>query len=162
MNGNGITDFHSHILPGADHGSKNRETTKRQLEILKSIGVERVVATPHFYPQIDSVESFLEKRAAAVERLQSIYDAKMPTVFPGAEVLVCPGIDHMQHLDKLCIPGTDVILLEMPMSGWSAEIIETVRRISASGLVAVMAHIDRYKKTEIAKLSLECDRLLYP
>ena len=39
-----ITDFHSHVLPGADHGSDSVETSERQLELLNGAGIDRVVA----------------------------------------------------------------------------------------------------------------------
>ena len=54
MEKNKIIDFHAHILPGADHGSRDVKTTKAQLEMLAGAGVKAVVATPHFYPQKDS------------------------------------------------------------------------------------------------------------
>ena len=43
-----ITDFHSHVLPGADHGSDSVETSERQLELVDGAGIDRVVAAPHF------------------------------------------------------------------------------------------------------------------
>ena len=138
-----IIDFHAHILPGADHGSKDTNTTKSQLELLKKAGVEAVVATPHFYPQNDNVESFLDRRKACTEELLTIVGER-PEIYLGAEVLVCAGIDHMPGLERLCIEGTDVILLEMPFSSWRDEHIEAVGKISRSGLTVVMAHIDRY------------------
>jgi protein-tyrosine phosphatase len=153
-----IIDFHAHILPGADHGSRNTETTRAQLELLKKAGVGAVVATPHFYPQNDSVEDFLERRSLCAKELSAI-DVERPSVYLGAEVLVCAGIDHMPGLEKLCIEGTDVILLEMPFNSWREEHIEAVARISRSGLTVVMAHIDRYPEKDVARLLSECDVL---
>ncbi len=153
-----IIDFHAHILPGADHGSSDKKTTKKQLEMLKNAGVEAVVATPHFYPQKDSVESFLERREMCVRELLEIEGERIP-VYLGAEVLVCAGIDHMPDLEKLCIEGTDVILLEMPFNSWREEHVEAVARISRSGLTVVMAHIDRYPEKDVARLLSECDVL---
>ena len=37
-------DFHSHIIPGADHGSKSVEVSKKQLEIAANAGVKYIVA----------------------------------------------------------------------------------------------------------------------
>ena len=39
-----LYDFHSHILPGADHGSSGIEATEKQLDIIKDSGVGAVVA----------------------------------------------------------------------------------------------------------------------
>lgn len=152
----GMIDFHAHILPGADHGSRNKETTAAQLEIYKRLGVEAVVATPHFYPQRDSVESFLERRNRCTEGISELLSDEMPRVYLGAEVLVCPGIDHMPDLERLCVKGTNTLLLEMPFSSWSEEHIETVRRISRRDLSVVMAHIDRYPMRDVERLFEEC------
>ena len=153
-----IIDFHTHILPGADHGSKNVETTKAQLALLNKAGVTAAVATPHFYPQNDSVESFLERRSRCAEELFAI-SGERPEVYLGAEVLVCAGIDHMPNIERLCIEGTETILLEMPFSSWREEHIEAVARIARSGLNVVMAHIDRYPEKDLIKLFSECDVL---
>ena len=153
-----IIDFHAHILPGADHGSRDIKTTKAQLEMMAKAGIEAVVATPHFYPQNDSVDSFLERRKRCAEALLEI-EGERPEIYLGAEVLVCAGIDHMPGLERLCIEGTNVILLEMPFNSWRDEHIEAVGRIARSGLQVVMAHIDRYPEKDIVKLLSECDVL---
>jgi len=159
MKANGIIDFHAHILPRADHGSDSLETTKKQLLYLKRCGVCTVVATPHFYPQRDNVDTFLKRREESWCRLKSEITEDMPRVLLGAEVLVCSGIDHMPGIERLCVEGTEVILLEMPMGPWRDEHIEAVRRISRLGLTVVMAHIDRYREEEVARLCEDCDVL---
>ena len=43
------TDFHSHILPDMDDGSRCAEDSLKMLRMEAEQGVTRVVATPHFY-----------------------------------------------------------------------------------------------------------------
>ena len=62
-------DFHSHILPGADHGSDSLEMSLSQLENAKAAGVSTIVATPHFYPDVDNVPDFLARREKAYDML---------------------------------------------------------------------------------------------
>ena len=58
-----LTDFHSHILPGIDDGSKRVSDSLAMLKILRSQGVERVIFTPHFYAhRNESVNSFIKRR----------------------------------------------------------------------------------------------------
>ena len=45
----GVIDFHSHILPGIDDGSRNVETSIGMLRMCKEHGVDTMIATPHFY-----------------------------------------------------------------------------------------------------------------
>lgn len=146
------TDFHAHILPGADHGSTGVEMSVKQLEIISSFGIKRVVATPHFYPMRDNVDLFIERRTDSARLLKSVMTEGHPDVLLGAEVLVCDGIERMEGLEKLAVYGTNCILLEMPTTKWTDTTFETVRAISEMGLVPVMAHVDRYKPRYVEQL----------
>ena len=148
-----IIDFHAHILPRADHGSDCSATTMAQLLLIKQSGTEAVVATPHFYPNRDRVEDFLDHRDGSIDAmLRKLPMADFPPVFPAAEVLVCQNIDEMEHLEKLTIAGTNVILLEMPFGRWKESLMEAVLRVRKRGLVPVLAHIDRYHSADVRVL----------
>ena len=60
-----IIDFHSHILPGIDDGSRNVEESIALLRKEAEQGITHVIATPHFYPQHDTPERFLKRRNEA-------------------------------------------------------------------------------------------------
>ena len=105
---NRLIDFHSHILPGADHGSANAKTTEKQLSLIRKEPVAKIVATPHFYPHQDNLSSFVKKREESVRQLVSVINFDVPEIFLGAEVLLCPGLDQIdvykrQTLDSLFI-----------------------------------------------------------
>ena len=57
-----MIDFHSHILPGVDDGSKNLLMSLTMLRRLYEQGVTKVAATPHFYADKQSPDSFARKR----------------------------------------------------------------------------------------------------
>ena len=132
-----IIDFHAHILPGADHGSRHTATSLAQLELIRQGGTDAVVATPHFYPDQDNPDRFIA-----------------PRVDLGAEVAVCPFLDRMEReeLQALCIKGTDVILLEMPTREWDGTLLATVYAIRKLGFTVVLAHIDRDPFRDVEKL----------
>ncbi len=65
-----MIDFHTHILPGIDDGSRDTEMSLAMLEAEMSQGVNTVVLTPHFYAHRRSIGHFLEKRQHALEKLQ--------------------------------------------------------------------------------------------
>lgn len=64
-----VIDFHSHVLPGIDDGSRNIETSIEMLRLSRNAGVDRMIATPHFYADEDRIEHFLEKREHAYQSL---------------------------------------------------------------------------------------------
>lgn len=150
-----IVDFHTHILPEVDHGCDTVETALKQLKLAKSAGVNRIVLTPHFYPHIDSLDEFLQKRSAAYGKLiETIGEntADYPDVRLGCEVLVCEGISKLPKIEELCISGTKTLLLELPFSDFSRKIVDDVENLIDSGFEVVLAHADRYAKENIAKL----------
>ncbi len=59
-------DIHSHIIYDVDDGSKNFETTKEALKILKKNNVQKILCTPHFssfknYEKIAKTFLFMKK-----------------------------------------------------------------------------------------------------
>ncbi len=152
-----MIDWHSHILPGIDDGSRNVRESFDMLEMLSRQGVDKVVATPHFYADSNTVEEFLKKRENAYNSLIKEMPSGLPGIILGAEVCYYPGISNLSELSKLCIENTDLLLLEMPMAKWTAHTVNEVAEIVFSGeATVVLAHIDRYLKyqneTAILKL----------
>lgn len=150
-----VIDFHAHLLPGADHGSGSRSETKNQLALYRKAGVDTVVATPHFYPNSTSIDAFLSAVDSAAAELTDLLREESelgnPRVLLGAEILYCDNIHHMDGLEKLCLRGTNVLLLELPLSDWSPTLFHTVRELSKQFCV-VLAHIDRYTRPHADEL----------
>lgn len=151
---NNLIDFHAHIIPGADHGSSKYETTKKQLELLLSVGIGEVVATPHFYPHQTLLEDFLARRDACIELMKEILTPESPIIYPAAEVLLTPNLDTMSGLDKLCVKGTNVLLVEIPSLEFDTEMLNTLSNTKENGFEVIVAHVDRYP-AEIAETLLE-------
>ena len=146
-------DFHSHIMPGLDHGSRSLETSLAQIEIMKSSEVDMVVSTSHFYPHRHSVKDFLAARAHCADKLLSAIDGSAPKITLGAEVLVCDNIDKMPGIDELCIEGTRYILLELPFAGWRREHFTAIEALrDEHDLIPILAHIDRYPKENLDRI----------
>ena len=146
-------DYHAHVLPGCDHGSDSLETSLAQLRMAHAAGIATVCATPHFYPQREDVESFLERRWRSYSELQPHLAESRVGVMLGAEVLICDGMDHMPGLTMLCREGTRELLLEMPFYDWPKPILRTLYRLlERDDISVVLAHADRYPTTQIEKL----------
>lgn len=140
-----VIDFHSHILPGIDDGSKDVPTSLAMLESMSSQGVEVVVATPHFYAWRDRVDAFLQRRRSAWESLSASLTPDLPRICLGAEVAYFPGISGAEQVEALTIQGTNVLLLEMPFQPWSESNVEEVRTLlERKKLRIVIAHLERY------------------
>lgn len=138
-----MIDIHTHILPCIDDGSQSVEETLQMLDIMVKSGVRKVVATPHYYPELMSIDDFLMQRQEAYDKIKKIKPEGIDIIL-GAEVML--GYDlHKEDLKKLVIGDTDYILIEMPYSRWDLWTFNEVFKISAKhGLEIIVAHIDRY------------------
>lgn len=140
-----MVDFHSHILPGVDHGSKSLEVSLAQLELASKYGVKKIISTSHFYPHKHTVESFLSSRDNAFSELRSKMSAHHPQIRLAAEVLMCDGIERLEGLERLCLEGTDFLFLEIPGNDFSSSLVDSVRRIHEKGIAKViLVHPERY------------------
>lgn len=143
----GIIDFHSHILPGIDDGSNSVEESIQMLRKEAEQGITHVVATPHFYPQQDTPERFLAKRAEAeaVLREEMGKQKGLPKLSVGAEVYYFNGIGDSQEMARFTIDQTKYILVEMPWTSWTEKMYRDLEDLhSKQGLLPVIAHVDRY------------------
>lgn len=140
-----MVDFHCHILPGVDDGSKSVEQSLQMLHLEQQQGVDAVILTPHFYADQTNPERFLEKREEAWQRLSAALEPGMPRFLMGAEVYYFDGMENVAQLPRLCIGDTGVLLLEMPFQPWNDRVIDTVLDMnSRSDMQVVLAHIERY------------------
>jgi protein-tyrosine phosphatase len=153
-----------------DDGSKNVEESRQMLAMMGGQGVGAVVATPHYYSHRESVAAFLERRARSCAMLNAgLQNADMlrprapnagapgvagakaagganrPRLLLGAEVAFYMEMSLDCELQKLCIEGTDMLLLEMPFGMWGSAIVNEVYGLmTARGIRPVLAHIERY------------------
>ena len=140
-----MIDFHSHILPSIDDGSKNVKMSLQMLSAMQDQGIDTVLATSHFYATQRSPRRFLERREQAWDLLAPELPDSAPDIILGAEVLYFPGISHMAELPQLCFEGTNILLLEMPFDSWTEYCIREVRELARSGeFTILLAHIERY------------------
>lgn len=143
-----MIDFHSHILPDMDDGATSVEMSLQMLKDAYMDGIETVVSTSHAYLESDEdVDDFLERRQLAYETLCDAMKqdgGKFPEIKLGAEVRVLKNISELKRLKELAIEGTDYILLEMPYDEWTEDVVEEVYNVKITGLVPIMAHIERF------------------
>ena len=145
-----LIDMHSHFLPGIDDGCKTAEESREVLRLSRKQHVRLVVGTPHYYSD-QPVADFLAKRKRALEQVQELLHPEFdwPRIMLGAEVAYHQGLLYEERLPELCYEGTHFLLLEMPFSRWSPNVLRDVERIQAVfGIMPVIAHIERYFRNQ--------------
>lgn len=141
-----LTEHHCHILPQIDDGSKSVEMSLKMIEMMRNHGVQRIIATPHFYAhrEHNDIKAYLAKRQNAYDKLVKA-DEKNADILLGAEVAIEHGLSKLQDVEKLCIADTNYILLELPYTSFSHWLVEEITDISYEfGFNPIIAHIHRY------------------
>ena len=106
-----MIDFHTHVLPGIDDGSRDLEMSAGMIREEFLQGTQVIVATPHFYANRMAVSRFLDRRAQAFDEVCSWRaeqkDADdLPQLLTGAEVYYFQGMGRAEALPDLCIRKT--------------------------------------------------------
>ena len=140
-----MIDFHTHILPGVDDGSRSIEESLAMLQAEGDAGIERVVFTPHFYASQNSPKDFLRRRQESWCSLLPHMYRGLPKVSFGAEVQYFEGICQSAEIAALRIAGTPYLLLEMPFRRWEDRMLDDILELSTHpDTIVVLAHIERY------------------
>lgn len=141
-----MIDFHSHILPKIDDGSKSSEMSVEMLKRSYQQGITHIVATPHFYLKTNNVKDFLNCRYGSLRAVEKkLENQSVPDIILGAEVYYFYGISEFEDLDRLCIQNTNYLLLEMPFERWSERIFTDIENIYIKrNITPVIAHLERY------------------
>ena len=141
-----MIDFHTHILPSMDDGSNSIETSKKMLEEIENDGVEVVCLTSHYYSFFESIDKFIERRNEAFAKLN--YQGKLKLKL-GSEIRYYDSMAEDENIGKLCLEGTNILLIELPLFGSiNDNIIYDILRLKNRGFDIVLAHIERYKIKE--------------
>lgn len=141
-----LTEHHCHILPQIDDGSSSVEMSLDMIKMMRSQGVERIIATPHFYAhrERNDIKAYLAKRLAAYDKIIQA-DNSNSDILLGAEVAIEHGLHNVPDIDKLRLADTNYILLELPYAGFQRWYLDEITDISYEyGFTPIIAHIHRY------------------
>ena len=141
-----LTEHHCHILPQIDDGSNSVEMSLEMIKMMRSQGVERIIATPHFYAhrERNDIKTYLAKRQTAYDKIVQA-DNSNSDIMLGAEVAIEHGLHSIPDIDKLRLADTNYILLELPYAGFQHWYLDEITDISYEyGFTPIIAHIHRY------------------
>lgn len=142
----GMTDVHTHLLPGVDDGFKTEKTAYEMLAYQKEQGVKRVFLTPHVSA---------EHPSNTPENLQQLYERFKKLAPAGIELCLAAeymlDADFPKHLEAglLAFPGNRV-LVETSYLAAPLDWLSLLYDMSLEGYTPVIAHPERYMYMEKA------------
>jgi len=137
----GLTDFHTHILPGVDDGIQSMEESLKVLADYESLGIKRVVVTPHImeeYPQ--NTTTFLRAR---FDELRKAYTGSIE-ISLGAEYMMDNRFATLLDTRDLLPIWDRYLLIETAFVSPPLQLMERLEEVRSKGYFAVLAHPERY------------------
>lgn len=143
-----LTDLHCHLLPGVDDGPPNIEEALDLLEFEIEEGVGRIALTGHFDCEKETIDHYLDRARIAADKLRDRIEDR-PDLRSKVELKLAAEVRYSPRLididtRKLCIDGTDYLLLELPFGAKPFQLYETICGLQMHGCSIIFAHVERY------------------
>lgn len=140
-----MIDFHSHILPNIDDGSRSIEETFNLINEAKNVGFDAIISTSHYmenYYETDTPEREVWVNAIYENLQAKNIDIKL---YLGNEIYLSENIIRLLEEGKAStINDTSYVLFEMPLNAEPMNLYDLVYKMLQCKLVPILAHPERY------------------
>lgn len=140
-----MVDFHTHILPYTDDGSKSIDDTIELLKESVNAGFNKIILTSHYMEGYFT--SNVEEREMKLSQLSNVIkelnlDLKL---YLGNEIYITPNIVDLIVEKKACtINNSKYFLFELPFESIPLDLHDIILSIQKKGLIPILAHPERY------------------
>lgn len=137
----GMTDWHSHILPGVDDGVQTMDEAIGVLDYYERLGISEVWLTPHIMEDMPNTTDGLRQR---FDRLQKAYQGGV-RLHLAAEYMIDNLFDQrLATGDLLTLGHAGSLLVETSYFNPPMAFLQRLERIRERGYMPVLAHPERY------------------
>jgi protein-tyrosine phosphatase len=151
----GITDFHSHLIPGVDDGAQEPEDSAAALVRFRSEGVTQLITTPHF---TGSLTLNAEALAARLAELDAGWEVLRGVVAADAQMMGTPLRVERGAEVMLDVPDPDLSDSRLRLAGGAFALVEypglrlpplnaefALASLRQRGWIPIVAHPERYR-----------------
>lgn len=136
-----MVDFHSHILPDIDDGSRDYDESTRLLIEAKQAGFTKIVSTSHY--AVDCFEVPEYKRKKLIDDLKQ--EKESLDIILGSEIFLTYNIvDLLKEYKASTINGTNYILIELPLRNSFPNLKDFLNKLRNNDYKLILAHPERY------------------
>lgn len=138
----GMTDYHSHLLPGVDDGVQTPEESLEILRLYEELGIREVWFTPHIMEDIPNTTTGLRTR---FEQFQKRYTGNIHLHLAAEYMLDNLFKERLAHRDllPLGVEGNH-LLVETSYFNPPVDLYTMLEKIKLAGYYPVLAHPERY------------------
>ena len=139
-----IIDIHSHLLPNVDDGSKDLSMSLDVLKKQESVGVKKIVLTPHYKGDVYNITAS-ELQKIFLDFKTKVKEAGLNVqLYLGQEIYCDSSIyDNLKSGVVSTLNGTKYLLLEFNYFE-ETDIADYVHNLTTMGYIPIIAHVERY------------------
>ena len=140
-----MIDFHTHILPNIDDGSRSIDETFNLIKEAKEAGFEGIVLTSHYIEKY--YETNVPERDVWVNAIsENLRNKGMDIdVYLGNEIYMSDNIIELLEDGKATtMNDTSYVLFELPMNAEPMNLYDMVYEMQQYKIVPILAHPERY------------------
>ena len=146
-----MIDFHNHILPDVDDGSKSIEMTLDMFRSAELQGITDVVNTVHFqHPKMENknVEyDFIENKVKMVQSILEDNDIKIK-IHSASEVFYLPNLTDILDNPITTFGNGNYMLIEFQTLLLPDNYKDELFKLQLKNITPVIAHPERYRKIQ--------------
>lgn len=137
------TDIHSHLIPGVDDGVQNLETAVHFLETLHSLGIKKVITTPHI--MMDRYPNSADTLHAPYRLVQDTLREKglELSYHHAAEYYMDEYFEELMKKPLLTVQD-ELLLVEISFMSAPPQLHQWLFELAAQGYRPILAHPERY------------------
>lgn len=140
-----MIDFHSHIIPNIDDGSRSLEETFNLIKEAKEAGFEGIVLTSHY------IENYYETNVPERDIWVKAISDNLKNKGIETNLYLANEIYMSDNMMKLLIEGkastinnSSYVLFEMPLNAEPMNLYDVIYSLQENKLIPILAHPERY------------------
>ena len=140
-----MIDFHTHILPNIDDGSRSIDETFNLIKEAESAGFEGIILTSHYieeYYETDTPEREVWLKAICENLKNKNINIDL---YLGNEIYLTENlIKLLENAKASTINNTSYVLFELPLYEEPLNLYDVIYQMLQNKLVPILAHPERY------------------
>lgn len=140
-------DIHHHIIYGVDDGPKSCLEMFAMLKAAYEDGIRTIIATPHIAPGIKPFSREVLESKVTEARWYCEQNGFDMNIHLGSEIFYNDYAERLLVEQRIpTLAGSNKVLLEFPDKVSYEELERAINTTLRSGLIPVLAHIERYNR----------------
>ena len=143
-----MIDFHNHVIPDIDDGSKSIEMSIEMLKEAQEQGITDVVSTIHFqHPKMDGKNtdySFVNAKRIELQKIILKHGINI-RLHLSAEVFYLPNLTKILDNPLITVGDGKFMLIEFSTLTYHKSFEKEIYNLQNQGIIPIIAHPERYK-----------------